>query len=110
MCGSTSLNRRFMNFLKKRLGPQLFNMIDARMRSQLESDFDIRKKNFIPMDMDDDDYDDDSDDDNLISLSLPGIANDPAKGIERGRLVLTQKEMASLFLPTFEQITELVME
>lgn len=108
MCGSTSLNRRFISFLQDRIGQREWDNIQPRTKLQLENEFDRMKKNFMPADTDDEDEFDD--DDNLVFIPLPGVPDNRAKNIERGQLLLTHKEMASIFAPTFDEITDLVLE
>lgn len=65
----------------------------------------------MPSDTDTSDYEDDSDDDfNVIWIALPGVDDDPLKNIHGNQLKMTRQEMAAIFAPTFEEITDLVIE
>ena len=58
-------------------------------------------------DSDDADDDDDDDDDGQVCL-LPGVPDDPAKGVRRRKITFSTEDMKKIFEQTFKEITELV--
>jgi hypothetical protein len=110
LCGSTSLNRRFISFLKERLGADLFNQLPQRALHSAVQHFDrYSKPTFFPSDLKDidDDFDDEFED-NTIYCPLQGIVDDSARSIHGGYLLITPEEMKKIFQPTFDEIVKLV--
>lgn len=106
LCGSTSLNRKFISFLKERLGADLFNKISQRALHSAVQHFDrYSKPTFFPSDTKDDDFDDE---DNTIYCPLQGVADDTTRSIHGGYLLITVEEMKKIFQPTFDEIVNLV--
>lgn len=106
LCGSTSLNRRFISFLKERLGSDLFKKTSPRALHGAIQHFDrYSKPMFFPSDPKDDDFDDE---DNTIYCPLQGVADDTTRSIHGGYLLITPDEMKKIFQPTFEEIVSLV--
>jgi len=54
-----------------------------------------------------DDDDDDDDDDEQV-CALPGVPDDPAKGVRRHKIKFSTKDMKEIFEQTFKEITKLV--
>lgn len=51
-----------------------------------------------------------SEDDDIFSCPIPGIADDPAAGVEDGCFVLTRDEMKDIFDTVINKIIQLVRE
>ncbi|KAF8448441.1 hypothetical protein BGX38DRAFT_1142745 [Terfezia claveryi] len=109
LCGSTALNRRFEALVKERLGTTEWEKMGTVARFNTMRHFDtFLKPEFCPSetpDLDDDEFDVES-----FYCPVPGVPNDPGKGIHRGQLVLTTEEMTGIFEPTFVEITSLVQQ
>lgn len=87
---------------------RIWDRLQTRYKVQLESEFDRLKKTFIPAEVDEED-EDDEDEDNLIFFNLPSVPDDPKKSVYDGQIRLTHKEMVDIFMPTFQQIKDLIM-
>ncbi|GAB1197359.1 hypothetical protein APSETT444_006652 [Aspergillus pseudonomiae] len=95
LCGSTFLNRLFENFLKNRLssipgwGRDTLDEAMQRFEMVIKRTFfgDVIQDSMIP---------------------IPGIADDSAIHVHRGRLRVSGQEMADLFKPILEEVHKLV--
>ncbi|KAI5794259.1 hypothetical protein DFH27DRAFT_565692 [Peziza echinospora] len=107
-CGSTTLNRRFEDLVKSRIGEESFQNMTTQARwSTLNHFEDYLKKTFLPGEEDDDE---DEFEIESYYCPIPGVPNDVAKGIQGGFLVLTVDELVEVFRPSFDEITTLVQE
>ena len=61
-------------------------------------------------DGDDNDGDGDLDDDDDVVCVLPGVPDDPEKGVRRRKITFSTKDMKEIFEQTFKEISELVQE
>lgn len=105
-CGSTSLNRRFEQLVKKRIGSTYYTGMTAQARNVTLNHFDqFLKPTFLPT------TDSNIDEDFEVEIfycPVPGLQNDSNKGIQGGFLVLTSDELQTIFQPTFNEIQKLV--
>jgi molecular chaperone DnaK (HSP70) len=97
LCGSTFLNRRFGEFLSKRLGGEAGwdNEILAEAMERFDT---VIKKQYSPS----------SDGDEGYTVLVPGLANNPKLGIRRGRFTIRPADMRAVFEPIILKIIELV--
>ena len=128
LCGSTELNRRFELFVKSKIGKRhvyiykwrcvevitywthcssFDGMADFARTSMMRYFDEYLKPTFCPPDPTDEEDDFES---ARYHCPLPGIQDCVEKGICRGHLVLTDKDMRGIFDPTFSQITKLVQD
>ena len=78
-------------------------------RIEMRNDFDAAiKLKFFPHDNSDDDEDEDDDDDDAHLCSIPGVPDDPLKGVRRQKIKFSTEQMKGIFEQTFEEITKLV--
>ncbi|KAK5467274.1 hypothetical protein LTS15_000246 [Exophiala xenobiotica] len=92
-CGSTFLNRIFRQYLEKEFGDSE-GYGDDTLEEAL-SDFENNAKRKF------------TGDGNVI-VRVTGLADDPARGVKRGKLTLTSEKMQALFEPIMSTITTLV--
>lgn len=95
LCGSTFLNRRFEGFLKERL-----SSIEEWEHDTLEEAmgrFELVAKRTFAGNPDED-----------FMIPVPGLADNKEKGIRRGRLRVTGKEMIDIFQPVLQEVRDLV--
>lgn len=109
LCGSTVLNRRFEDLVISRIGQQAYDQMEEEDRIEMRNDFDAAiKLKFFPHDNSDDDEDEDDDDDDAHLCSIPGVPDDPLKGVRRQKIKFSTEQMKGIFEQTFEEITKLV--
>ncbi|OJJ46617.1 hypothetical protein ASPZODRAFT_96949 [Penicilliopsis zonata CBS 506.65] len=96
LCGGTFLNRKFEELLKARLSS--CPGWDRDTLDEALNRFEVAKRSFGGDIRDD------------FAFPVPGLADDPEKEIKRGRIMLSGREMADIFLPIFQDILELVNE
>lgn len=97
LCGSTFLNRRFENFLLEQLGPCPGFGEDTF--EQATQHFELVAKRRFAGDANDD-----------FAFPVPGIADNEAVNVRRGRLHVTGTQIWILILPVLQQILHLVQE
>ena len=99
-CGGAMLNVRFIEWMRAKLGEDLFVSIrDRKPKSwQMATKHfeEYVKRNFDP------------DEDTEFNIPLAGVADNEAVGIEQGFLTITSKEVASIFKPIITEIIQLV--
>ncbi|KAF4636895.1 hypothetical protein G7Y89_g1184 [Cudoniella acicularis] len=98
LCGSTFLNRRFGEFLVQKLGNE--EGWEEEMLEEAMERFDsIIKKQYSH-----------SSNTNGYTITVPGLANNPALGIRRGRLTIKPAEIKGIFDPIVQKVIELVKD
>lgn len=95
LCGSTFLNRRFEELLEKRLSS--CPGWESDTREEALQRFETVAKRTFSGNVDDDFY-----------FPVPGIADNKAAGVRRGRLRVTGQEMKDIFHPVLQNVHELV--
>lgn len=97
LCGSTFLNRRFEEFIRKRLSscPDWGRDTLEEALHRFET---VAKRTFGG-----------NANDNFM-FPVPGIADDENAGVHRGRLRVTGSEMSDLFLPVLNEVRDLVQD
>jgi molecular chaperone DnaK (HSP70) len=93
-CGSTFLNRIFRKYLEENFAEN-DGWDEDTLDAALERFETIAKRKF----------DGEQDD---ITIPVPGLSNDPAKGILRGKLTLSASTLRAIFRPVITRITALV--
>ncbi|KAJ6108479.1 hypothetical protein N7523_009802 [Penicillium sp. IBT 18751x] len=97
LCGSTFLNRRFEDFLLKQLGSCPGFAEDTM--EQATQHFELVAKRRFAGDSHDD-----------FAFPVPGIADNEAVNVRRGRLHVTGAQIWDLMLPVLQQVLDLVRE
>ncbi|KAF8464852.1 hypothetical protein BDZ91DRAFT_243142 [Kalaharituber pfeilii] len=106
--GSTLLNREFEALVIHRIGKDAFDQMDDEDRQVMRKDFETEiKPKFVP---DHDDNDDDDDDDVVVTCALPGVPDNPKRGVWKKKITFTTKEVKGIFEPTFTKIAEMVQK
>lgn len=103
MCGSTYINANFENFVRKRIGDDVFNAMKPKGRIVMLKHFD----EFLKRTFSDEDEDEDED---IFSCPIPGVADNEEAGVEDGFFILTREEMKGIFDPVISQIVGLVQK
>ncbi|KAI9862953.1 MAG: hypothetical protein M1813_004126 [Trichoglossum hirsutum] len=99
-CGSTFLNRRFEEFLNKKLnGKSISENARAMAMSYFEKE---AKRNFGAQD------DDEDEDDLEFEVPLPGVVDDASARIYAGFLEVSYAEMKEVFRPVMDEVVRLV--
>jgi molecular chaperone DnaK (HSP70) len=102
-CGSTFINRRFIDWLKKKLGEKTIERIpEEKLRegSRIFREFESAKMSF-------------NGSPSKSYLTIPReakVEDDPANGIEDGDLCMTEKDLEGLFDPSVNRTLELIDE
>ncbi|KAJ5666177.1 uncharacterized protein N7477_008625 [Penicillium maclennaniae] len=97
LCGSTFLNRRFEDFLLKQLGS--CPVFGEDTMEQATQHFELVAKRRFAGDSHDD-----------FAFPVPGIADNDAVNVRRGRLHVTGTQIWDLMLPALQQVLDLVRE
>ena len=97
LCGSTFLNRRFEDFLLKQLGS--CPGVGEDTFELATQHFELVAKRRFTGDANDD-----------FAFPVPGIADNEALNVRRGRLHVSGTQMWDLMLPVLQQILDLVRE
>jgi molecular chaperone DnaK (HSP70) len=97
LCGSTFLNRRFGEFLTKKLGGEVGwdNEILAEAMDRFDT---VIKKQYSPANDGDEGY----------TVLVPGLANNLKLGIRRSKFTIKPADMRAVFEPIILKIIELV--
>ena len=92
-CGSTFLNRIFRDYLRDNFS-HLEGWEDDTMKEAMERFETVAKRKF-------------KGDDDLI-IPVQGLANDPGRGIARGKLTVKAEQVVKLFEPVITTITTMI--
>ncbi|KAF2254078.1 actin-like ATPase domain-containing protein [Trematosphaeria pertusa] len=94
LCGSVMLNRRFMEFVEKKIGP-----FAQEFQDDIEREFnDVIKPAF-------------NGDDTVYRLEVdPELPDNPAEGIANGSLTVTSEDLVKIFEPVVESVLILLAE
>ncbi|OBT67817.1 hypothetical protein VE03_02422 [Pseudogymnoascus sp. 23342-1-I1] len=97
LCGSTFLNRRFGDYLTRKLGGEAGwdNEILAEAMDKFDT---VIKKQYAPQIDGDDGY----------TILVPGLGNNPKLGILRGRYTIKPADMKAIFEPVIKKVIDLV--
>ncbi|KAM7191240.1 hypothetical protein V8F20_009418 [Naviculisporaceae sp. PSN 640] len=101
LCGATSLDHRFLQLLRERLGSQA-HLLDGRHAgrgSRLMVSFDNSKRTFGSNEFEDD---------VLIEHNLRTLAPDDDNGIDEDYVTLSHQDMKSIFDPVVDKVIALV--
>ncbi|RPA91803.1 actin-like ATPase domain-containing protein [Choiromyces venosus 120613-1] len=99
MCGSTVLNERFEDLVRRRIGNR-FDKMKPEGRIHMMKQFnDILKPGFT-----------DSEDEDIFTCSIPGVADDADAGIEDGFFVIDREDMRKIFDPVVQKVIQLVQQ
>ncbi|RPA90381.1 actin-like ATPase domain-containing protein [Choiromyces venosus 120613-1] len=103
MCGSTALNERFEDLVRRRIGNRSFPRFDKMRpegRIHMMKEFnDTLKPGFT-----------DSEDEDIFTCPIPGVADDANAGIEDGLFVIDREEMRKIFDPVVQKVIQLVQQ
>lgn len=95
ICGSTFLNRIFKRFLEEKLG--LNEEWDDEVVEDALKRFDLVTKKSFRGDMDEE-----------FVIPVPGLADDPAQGVRRGKFRITGAQVSKIFEPVVQDVVTLV--
>ncbi|EEA19947.1 conserved hypothetical protein [Talaromyces marneffei ATCC 18224] len=99
LCGSVFLNRRFIDFIKRKLSRQ--PGWDDEVLSEASERFDtVIKQQYLPSRDGDDGY----------PVPVPGLANDQRVGIRRGKFTIQKNDMHDIFEPIIHKIILFVQD
>ncbi|OQO13037.1 hypothetical protein B0A48_02501 [Cryoendolithus antarcticus] len=100
LCGSAFLNYRFADYIKARIGPQVFeNMKEKKPKTwqmALKYFEEFVKRNF------------NEEEHSEVNVPLPGLPDDEEAGIDSGFLMMTAGEVAHIFEPVIKEVVALV--
>ncbi|RTE85274.1 hypothetical protein BHE90_000016 [Fusarium euwallaceae] len=101
LCGATSLDQRFLQLVRERLGQQahLLDGAHSGRGSRLMLSFDDAKRNFGS---------DDLEDEELIEHGIRALSPDSDNGIDREYITLSHEDMKSIFDPVVDTILALI--
>ncbi|RPA90385.1 hypothetical protein L873DRAFT_1718078, partial [Choiromyces venosus 120613-1] len=99
MCGSTVLNERFEDLVRRRMGNR-FDRMRPEGRIHMMNEFnDTLKRDFT-----------DSENEDIFTCPTPGVVNDANAGIEDGFFVIEREEMRKIFDPVVQKVIQLVQQ
>ncbi|RPA91804.1 actin-like ATPase domain-containing protein [Choiromyces venosus 120613-1] len=109
MCGSTAINERFEDLVRRRIGTRSimlvtgfprFDKMKPEGRIHMMKEFnDSLKPGFT-----------DSEDEDIFTCPIPGVADDANAGIEDGLFVIDREEMRKIFDPVVQKVIQLVQQ
>ncbi|KAK3370882.1 hypothetical protein B0T24DRAFT_302275 [Lasiosphaeria ovina] len=99
LCGSTYINMRFRNFLKRKLGGE--EGFDDEVLAEAMEKFEKTIKRQYTLGASPDD---------AFPIPVGGMANNTELGINRGRFALKGRDICEIFEPVIREVIQLVMD
>ncbi|KAI5467022.1 hypothetical protein BGZ63DRAFT_345199 [Mariannaea sp. PMI_226] len=99
LCGSTFLNMRFAKYLKAKLGKE--EGFDEEVLAEAMEVFEKKVKRQFALN---------ASPDETYTIPVPGLANNKALGITRGRFALKASDLQTIFEPVVLEVIRLVKE
>ncbi|KAK0706052.1 hypothetical protein B0T26DRAFT_655976 [Lasiosphaeria miniovina] len=99
LCGSTYINMRFRNFLKRKLGGE--EGFDDEVLAEAMEKFEKTIKRQYTLGASPDD---------TFPIPVGGMANNSELGINRGRFALRGRDIREIFEPVIREVIQLVMD
>ncbi|KAF1989034.1 putative hsp70 family protein [Aulographum hederae CBS 113979] len=100
LCGSAFLNYRFEDFVKNRIGDELYNHMRANKAKTwnmgLKYFEEFVKRNF------------NEDESTEVNVPFPGLPDDESVGLDSGFLVMSHEEVREIFEPVVKGVIDLV--
>ncbi|KAG0136910.1 hypothetical protein HOY82DRAFT_549029 [Tuber indicum] len=110
LCGAVYLDRRFEDFVSKRIGKDTFNAMDHRARFQMNQFWETYvKREFVDDEgVQRDEAEEEENESKLFWVPVMGVPDDEYKGIRGGFLKLSRREVKEIFEPIVAQVLELI--
>ncbi|RPB00669.1 hypothetical protein L873DRAFT_1827566 [Choiromyces venosus 120613-1] len=110
LCGAVYLDRRFEDFISKRIGRDKFDAMDHRARFQMNQFWETYvKREFVDDEgVQRDEEEEEENENKLFWVPVMGVPDDEDKGIRGGFLKLSRREVKEIFEPIVAQVLELI--
>ncbi|PUU79590.1 hypothetical protein B9Z19DRAFT_979106 [Tuber borchii] len=110
LCGAVYLDRRFEDFVSRRIGKDKFDAMDHRARFQMNQFWETYvKREFVDDEgVQRDEEEEEENENKLFWVPVMGVPDNEDKGIRGGFLKLSRREVKEIFEPIVAQVLELI--